>query len=444
MQKKIKKIKQFCSDYIENKFGYSYLISDSIAYKLSIFFNEQTDNMKLIVELEKHIQNYLTKFKTVPLYWIANNFVSDMTAAKLYSSDTNWCHCKICKIVYDKSTTNTSSEFCSNDCKIKGKDIRIKKMTESRRNYNYRDPSQYAERNGVTVEEAEKIIRKMNDIQKEKSALNVNYWIQEGYSEEEAKNIISDIQKKRSHYNVQYWISNHNMTPEEAKSKIIEIQKNNNSKKDPSKFRTSSQYCIEYWLERGFEVEQAQQKVEETIDYLKKNYFDLRDNTDSQNKEQNVLCVEFYNKRGIYDKDIIHELKSIEIDKRRGDGKNFTSKIASEFTTKLSNKFSEDKTYYHPKTKEFSIYDSENGCVYFYDFVNLSRKQIVEFNGNYWHSDKNKFYDRKREDRKRLVAEEHGFAYYVIWEQDYVKHKDVTVHNLKEQLLQKGNIYENH
>lgn len=107
----------------------------------------------------------------------------------------------------------------------------------------------------------------------------------------------------------------------------------------------------------------------------------------------------------------------------------FNSKICQEFSEKLYSKLIKEKVYFHPKTKEFSLYDKEFKRIYFYDFVIPSKKIIIEFNGDYWHSEKNPKFNKQRENRKIEYAKLNGWNYYIVWESEFKENKDICIEN---------------
>lgn len=73
--------------------------------------------------------------------------------------------------------------------------------------------------------------------------------------------------------------------------------------------------------------------------------------------------------------------------------------------------------------KEFFLFDQEHRRLYFYDFTIRSKKIIIEFNGCFFHArnredDPEKF---DKDERKRLVAEDNGFKFFVVWDDKSIK-----------------------
>lgn len=90
--------------------------------------------------------------------------------------------------------------------------------------------------------------------------------------------------------------------------------------------------------------------------------------------------------------------------------------------------------------KQFKI----KGVTFIYDIYIPSKKMIIEYNGDYWHANpktyesdwfnkSNKLYASEIWDRdktKKLLAEERGYNFLVVWENEYKKDKDKVLNNI--------------
>lgn len=93
----------------------------------------------------------------------------------------------------------------------------------------------------------------------------------------------------------------------------------------------------------------------------------------------------------------------------------FFSKISQELFNSLKiNK--NHKIYYATYNKEFSIYNENIKQVHFYDFINLTTKRGIEFNGDYFHGNPKKF---KPDDYPNPFAKD--LSCKRIWEYDNIK-----------------------
>jgi len=239
--------------------------------------------------------------------------------------------------------------------------------------------------------ESEKFFRK-------KSRFCLEYWTDRGYSEDEAKKQISALQskfgnmqdlehiKERSYRCKEYWMTRSGMTEDEAVKKVSELQAN-----------FSKEKCIEkYGKENGIEVWNARQKKWQ----------------ESLHKSQNLHVG--YSK---VSQDLFNELllKYNDVDK--------------------------DYVFFGSKNHEYCLrHDDVN---YIYDFTDLSKRKIIEFNGDIYHGNPyifessdspNPFKKDKTckdlwefDNKKRNVALLNGFDELIIWESEYRNNKDDVI-----------------
>jgi very-short-patch-repair endonuclease len=116
--------------------------------------------------------------------------------------------------------------------------------------------------------------------------------------------------------------------------------------------------------------------------------------------------------------------------------KPYFSKISQELF------FSIDKgdAYFASKNKEFGLRDKNN--YYFYDFVDVKRKKVIEFNGDDFHANPNiyeseeiplKFINKTASeiwnfDKNKLnKIIDKGYQVLIIWESDYKKNKNKVI-----------------
>ena len=104
------------------------------------------------------------------------------------------------------------------------------------------------------------------------------------------------------------------------------------------------------------------------------------------------------------------------------------------------------KVYFATKNQEYFICKGKDEF-YQYDFVDLTNKKIIEYNGDEYHANPNLFEAtdyphpfRKtitaqeiwdKDERKRKVAEEEGFEVLTIWDSEYRNRKENTLDKCK-------------
>lgn len=105
----------------------------------------------------------------------------------------------------------------------------------------------------------------------------------------------------------------------------------------------------------------------------------------------------------------------------------------------LSLPYINENNHYSYMNKQFFIYDKKEKSFNSYDFV--FNKKIIEFNGDYWHTNpkiyKSDFLNLRKQmyayeiweyDKKKIKkAKEKGYNLLVIWESDYKQNKEKII-----------------
>ena len=111
----------------------------------------------------------------------------------------------------------------------------------------------------------------------------------------------------------------------------------------------------------------------------------------------------------------------------------FVSAAEINFVNALEEALGYEIKYTH-KTKQFCLWDKAERKSYFYDICCSDRKKIIEYHGDYWHANPNKYDSNfivkqagltaseiwKHDENKSRVARNRGFEIYVIWENEYI------------------------
>lgn len=284
-----------------------------------------------------------------------------------------------------------------------------------------------------------------------RNELCVEYWINKGYSLEEAKKIISEKQSKRAQKNPHY-------TSVNKQYLITKIGEENVEKF----FRERSHFCVEYWLKMGYSEKESREKIHKiqsnnskqvknrvsakTIDYwLNKGYSEKEAKeklSDSQRTFSKEKCIEKYG-----------EIEGLKLWKERQDKWQTTlhksenlhvgfSKVSQELFKEIDNNLGKnDYTFYGSKNHEYCI--RKNGVNYIYDFTDLEHNKIIEFQGDIYHGNPDLFTENEHPNpfhqdktckdlwefdaKKSLVANEHGFEVLQIWEKEYRENKDKII-----------------
>ena len=314
--------------------------------------------------------------------------------------------------------------------------------------------------------------------------LRIDYWLDLGYNEIEAKNEISIIQKNRSNKGIEKRNKNINYKSKLSPFKEDYWIKKGITDKNEIKFKINSQrkLNIEYWLNKGFNENESKMKVSE---YQKENNNKrtakwLNDKNSVKYKKQYNTNIEFYLNKNytleesvniLKDRQSTFTLEKCIIKNGLEEGtkifnnrqKNWVKKMFNETTcmstgrSLISDKFIEKliisinnnsitENFSYGKNERF-IYDNLEEKANRYDLC--YNKKIIEFNGDFWHSNP-KIYDAedihkikkikcsdvwKKDLRKIESAKEHDYEILVIWESEFINNEIEIINKCKKFLI---------
>lgn len=246
------------------------------------------------------------------------------------------------------------------------------------------------------LEEGTKRYNEFNQQKLEKNSTRLEYWIKKGFSIEEA------IQKQ---------------------------------KERQSTF--SMQKCIErYGEEKGKQVFEARQKKWQAT---------LNQKTDEEkiliSIKKNTLCLEGYMLRGYS----LKEAGTLLEERIQKYNNSFTSKESIMFFEENFNSCD----WIYGKGKELFIWDPYTSRHYFYDFVHLKLKIILEYHGSAWHPNIKNMTESEKltwqhvktkqscavrnafDQYKKQVAEKNGFKVFEIFSNDTLEQKQLIINQIK-------------
>lgn len=229
----------------------------------------------------------------------------------------------------------------------------------------------------------------------------------------------------------EYWIKK-GYTDQEAQTLALESKNHNNKlgakSSSASKVRNiTSKRCTEYYTVRGYSVEEAKILVSEGQKYFSKEICIKKYGEDQglkvwqnrQNRWQNTLAA-----KSDEEKSRINRLKL---------SKGITvSKAEKTILEQIKNVF--------PTVKhQFSLSDASNKKQYVYD-INVDKK-IIEYHGDFWHSNPSKYswdftnprtklkaIDKWAMDAVKIkYAESQGYQVLVVWESDFKLNKEKVI-----------------
>ena len=257
------------------------------------------------------------------------------------------------------------------------------------------------------------------------SWLNKDWWIFRGWSENDAINFISNIQKENSKkYLEKYY-------------------------KDPQKYKIKFNTNINYWLNKGYNYEEAKKKLSE-----RQNTFSLKKCIETYGNEKGL---EIFNKRQEkWQNTLLSKENYMEIVYKRTAHNICASKISQELFISIHNNLKKqniniEKIYYKANNHEWGFGIKNRGGV-LYDFVIPSLKYAIEFNGERFHPNKDKLSDfewknwtnpwnksadyiYKRDKEKNDAIINKGFILDIIWETEYKNNKEYIINLYTQKII---------
>lgn len=257
------------------------------------------------------------------------------------------------------------------------------------------------------------------------------------FSEEEAKGILkafAEYKTRKLPNKIRYWLDQ-GYTEEEAELKIIEAQ-TNRSKRSPASKKGMTEYTCrrpEFWINKGYTEEEAKKKVSEhqvgngLAWYI--NRYGKEEGTERYNKRIKKW-IKSYNKALENDPTIV-ERKTVKLGK--------ASKESLKIFFPIYKKFKDQVSIYLGVDGNVEYFLRDGADIWFYDFTIPELKIIVEFNGRAFHPNKDLLtedewnhwecvYNRMSADEKYVIdsaktklAENSGYTVITIWDTDDIQ-----------------------
>ena len=238
----------------------------------------------------------------------------------------------------------------------------------------------------------------------------IEFYVNKGYSIEEAKKIV---------YNKQ-----HNASVARYKKEID---------RSSFEYRSTFNTCIEFYIQRGYTKEDALKEL-----HKRQETFSLSKCIEKFGQEEGLIKFQERQKKWQNTLNSKSYEEKINIEKRKYNSLAFSSSASIKFFDKLikllnENNYKFDKIYY--KDNEYLIWDDNTSRVYFYDFVIPDIKYACEYNGIKFHpkpnfSDyeklqwkslyTNKNYEEclKFDNYKNNLIQNNGFYLDIVWEDE--------------------------
>ena len=290
-------------------------------------------------------------------------------------------------------------------------------------------------------------IYKRNKEIKLRNPLCIEYWVNKGYSEEEGNKIISETQSKNSKLVKNNRGKSKDMLREKGYSEeeIIEI--------------CLTPATIRFWVKKGYSEEEAKELVSENAKYAAKHvdydkmlintrldYWINKGYTEEEaivlRRERQITfsldkCIEKYGKEEGIKRFNERQVKWQKSLTSGGNLKIGYSKVSQDLFYELLDSYNNDEKdniFFATHNKEF-VLEKDDGGLWLYDFVDFKNKKIIEYNGDRYHGNPDKFKpeDNPNPFKKNITAQEiwdkdkrkidvainNGFEVLIIWDSEY-------------------------
>jgi hypothetical protein len=419
--------------WLPSKFGFTSSSKLSLSFWIERGFSEieyKNYSEKIFENSKEKLLNYNEKSKI-----------------ESYEYDKDYSNLYLFNTIKFESIEKPNCRLCESDLILKKSEIQdtpiylIKKCSNDECNSNNTRNKNDRWFAFLPEEEYNKVKNKLKSV---KRAFSKEFWMRKGYSEEDSIKKVFEIQSENSKKfkgkrtgknkeilrkkgyteeqiervslspsNIKFWtLKGH--TEEEAKS-IISKGQSHAAKFIDTKSRLLPSN-LDYWIKRGYNEEDSKKKVKE-----------------SQTTFSKEKCIEkFGYEKGI---EVFNNRTDKWLNSLKDQDNIFIgySKISQEMFTEISNRLKGDFKY-ATNGGEFKIPKSSGGF-YFYDFVDENKKLIIEYNGDMYHANPDKFKEddnphpfRKNITSKEIwlkdqikikLAEELGYKVLIIWDSEY-------------------------
>lgn len=201
-------------------------------------------------------------------------------------------------------------------------------------------------------------------------------------------------------------------------------------KSNKEKYKTKYPTKVEYYVNKGFSIDEAKKIISErqktfSLDICIQKY--------GQVMGEKVFKERQYKWMSNLDSKPIG--KKIEISRKKLMNHSGFSKISQKLFWSIFDNFQNNNIRFEELNSEIVRYDKEYKLHYKYDFVDFTTKKCIEFNGDYWHCNPNKYDESfihlvskikaldvwKKDELKIKWMEDRGFKVMTVWEHDYKK-----------------------
>jgi len=275
--------------------------------------------------------------------------------------------------------------------------------------------------------------------------------------------------KTRSSMTFECYMNKYNISEEEAKImqkeaienrlKSLKIEGDKRLEKNPDHYKERSQHCIEYWIKRGYSEKEAKLKIDETNKNFIKKGVETRMKNPENYKDIYKTQKGYWLKRGYTEEEALLKVKERqttfsldiciekygEVDGKKrwlerqhlwntNYKKNNFSKISQKLFWSIYELLENKSDIYFATLKNGVLDDS--GCnnelrlklscdVVSPDFIDVSQKKIIEFDGIYYH--RNTPENAKRSKDRDDMLKFDNYLVLHINEKDYKENKEKVI-----------------
>lgn len=293
-------------------------------------------------------------------------------------------------IMYNKSCSLNQAEQIFEKLKQNNKDKNIKRSEDGIKN----DPN-YLKKN---------------------SSWCIEFWLNKGYNEEDAKQILSEHQH-----------NNGNKLAEKLKTDDIFKQE----------WLSNINVSLQYWINKGYDKNTAIQKLKE-----RQQTFSLDKCIEKHGKLKGYEIWQKRQDKWMNTMNSKSDEEKIEINKKKMLNNSGYSKQSQELFWAIYEKFKDNNIIFQElSNKEVVIYNKDTQKIYKFDFVDFTNKKVIEYNGDFWHCNPKLYNENYFNNVKQKYAYElwnydqnkieymknKGYDVLVIWESDFKQDRDKTI-----------------
>lgn len=251
-----------------------------------------------------------------------------------------------------------------------------------------------------------------------------------------------NFHRKNSRYCEEFWIKKGYSLEESEEKAKFEIEKNRNIlkkiiKDNPEYMKGKTWTSKDYWVKKGYTLEEAESTVSE-----KQSTFSLRKCIEKYGEEKGIEVWKSRQEKWIKTLDSKSDEEKMEILRKKTFANKAYSNISQElFFTIIENEMVDKKKCFFYLLNEEKILEHGKD-IFKPDFI--YNNKIIEFFGNYWHANP-KFYSNfekkirrgtknysvesiwKIDEYRLNFFKKNGYEVLVIWEEDYRKDKKTTI-----------------